>query len=245
MLGQGELWVSSHLLSLLGANVLAIYLLVARLIPRDRGDAGRNRSATGTTVAGTSRALKRSSEEIGGTMVRRPATGGGEVLPGKHAGPESLLPPSRTPRSWSSEQRTSRPRRSRSFLSRPRRKNRPSPGSPTNPRRGLGPSSRAEPEAAGLELAPGGSRSAGRSAHGSRRTRTSIGECPPARFLTRWTGEAAKPDTAGQERVARTLLETLGHFGVEAKVIGRVTGPHITRYELRLAPGTRSQRSPN
>ena len=60
---------------------------------------------------------------------------------------------------------------------------------------------------------------------------------PPPRFLTRSTGEAAKPDTAGQEQVARTLIETLGHFGIEAKVIGRVTGPHITRYELRLAPG--------
>ena len=60
-----------------------------------------------------------------------------------------------------------------------------------------------------------------------------------ARFLTRSTGEAAKPDTAGQEQVARTLVETLGHFGIEAKVIGRVTGPHITRYELRLAPGTK------
>ena len=39
--------------------------------------------------------------------------------------------------------------------------------------------------------------------------------------------------------MARTLVETLGHFGIEAKVIGRVTGPHITRYELRLAPGTK------
>jgi S-DNA-T family DNA segregation ATPase FtsK/SpoIIIE len=62
---------------------------------------------------------------------------------------------------------------------------------------------------------------------------------PTTRFLTRATGEAAKPDTAGQEQVAKTLLETLGHFGIEAKVIGRVTGPHITRYEIRLAPGTK------
>ena len=60
---------------------------------------------------------------------------------------------------------------------------------------------------------------------------------PSARSLTRSTGEAAKPDTAGQEQVARTLIEALGHFGIEAKVIGRVTGPHITRYEIRLAPG--------
>src|SRR5205085_483685 len=62
---------------------------------------------------------------------------------------------------------------------------------------------------------------------------------PSARFLVRSSGEAAKPDTAGQEQVAKTLLETLGHFGIEAKAIGRVTGPHITRYELRLAPGTK------
>jgi S-DNA-T family DNA segregation ATPase FtsK/SpoIIIE len=39
--------------------------------------------------------------------------------------------------------------------------------------------------------------------------------------------------------VAQTLIETLGHFGIDAKVVGRVTGPHITRYELRLAPGTK------
>ncbi|HWX52392.1 MAG TPA: DNA translocase FtsK 4TM domain-containing protein, partial [Solirubrobacteraceae bacterium] len=60
-----------------------------------------------------------------------------------------------------------------------------------------------------------------------------------ATLLTRSTGEQARPDTAGQERTATALMEALGHFGVQAKVIGTVTGPHITRYELRLAPGTK------
>ena len=60
-----------------------------------------------------------------------------------------------------------------------------------------------------------------------------------ARLLTRSSGEQARPDTAGQERIATSLVEALGHFGVEAKVIGTVAGPHITRYELRLAPGTK------
>ena len=32
-------------------------------------------------------------------------------------------------------------------------------------------------------------------------------------------------------------METLSHFNVDGKVIGTVTGPHVTRYELRLAPG--------
>ncbi|HKH17117.1 MAG TPA: DNA translocase FtsK 4TM domain-containing protein [Solirubrobacteraceae bacterium] len=60
---------------------------------------------------------------------------------------------------------------------------------------------------------------------------------PDARFLTRSTAEASKPDTAGQEKIAAQLIEALGHFGVEARVIGMVAGPHITRYELRLSPG--------
>ncbi len=60
---------------------------------------------------------------------------------------------------------------------------------------------------------------------------------PGSRLLVRSSAEASRPDTAGQEQVARALIEALGHFGVEAKVVGRVSGPHITRYELRLAPG--------
>ncbi len=60
-----------------------------------------------------------------------------------------------------------------------------------------------------------------------------------AGLLTRSTSEQTRPDTAGQERVAAGLVEALGHFGVQAKVIGTVAGPHITRYELRLAPGTK------
>ncbi|MDX6674900.1 MAG: segregation ATPase FtsK/SpoIIIE, family, partial [Solirubrobacteraceae bacterium] len=62
---------------------------------------------------------------------------------------------------------------------------------------------------------------------------------PQSKLLKRSTAAAAKPDTTGQEKTAATLLEALGHFGVDAKVVGTVTGPHITRYELRLAPGTK------
>src|ERR1035437_4102121 len=60
-----------------------------------------------------------------------------------------------------------------------------------------------------------------------------------SRLLSRSSSEQSRPDTAGQERIATSLVEALGHFGVEAKVIGTVAGPHITRYELRLAPGTK------
>jgi len=67
-----------------------------------------------------------------------------------------------------------------------------------------------------------------------------IWELPPAnRILARSSAEQTRPDTAGQERTSASLVEALGHFGVQAKVIGTVAGPHITRYELRLAPGTK------
>ena len=60
---------------------------------------------------------------------------------------------------------------------------------------------------------------------------------PGTGFLKRSSADASKPDTVGQEKIAAQLTEALGHFGIEAKVIGMVAGPHITRYELRLAPG--------
>ncbi|HET9120666.1 MAG TPA: DNA translocase FtsK [Solirubrobacterales bacterium] len=47
------------------------------------------------------------------------------------------------------------------------------------------------------------------------------------------------PDKKDHEAIAQTLLEALGHFGVEARIIGTVTGPHVSRYELKLAPGTK------
>ena len=47
------------------------------------------------------------------------------------------------------------------------------------------------------------------------------------------------PDKKDHEATARTLLEALGHFGVEARIVGTVTGPHVSRYELKLAPGTK------
>jgi S-DNA-T family DNA segregation ATPase FtsK/SpoIIIE len=68
---------------------------------------------------------------------------------------------------------------------------------------------------------------------------------PSTRFLTRSTSAENKPDTAGQEQTARALLEALGHFGIDAKVVGRVSGPHITRYEIRLAPGVKMSKVSN
>src|SRR4051812_19258964 len=60
---------------------------------------------------------------------------------------------------------------------------------------------------------------------------------PEPQVLKRSSAEQTKPDTAGQEKISAQLLEALSHFGIDAKVVATVAGPHITRYELRLAPG--------
>jgi DNA segregation ATPase FtsK/SpoIIIE, S-DNA-T family len=62
---------------------------------------------------------------------------------------------------------------------------------------------------------------------------------PDAERVLERGGPDKGPDKQDYEAIARTLLETLGHFGVEAKIVGTVTGPHVSRYELKLAPGTK------
>ncbi len=61
---------------------------------------------------------------------------------------------------------------------------------------------------------------------------------PPAKALERGKGDKGI-DPRDHEAVGRKLVESLGHFGVEAKIVGIVSGPHVSRYELRLAPGTK------
>ena len=53
-------------------------------------------------------------------------------------------------------------------------------------------------------------------------------------------GLSEAPETIS--KVAQRLVETLGHFGVQAHVIGTVSGPRVTRYELQLAPGIKVSR---
>jgi S-DNA-T family DNA segregation ATPase FtsK/SpoIIIE len=61
---------------------------------------------------------------------------------------------------------------------------------------------------------------------------------PPAKLLQRGKGDPG-PDVRDREAVAKSLLDALRHFGVEAKLLGVVSGPHVSRYELQLAPGTK------
>ena len=61
----------------------------------------------------------------------------------------------------------------------------------------------------------------------------------PDRAVLRRSKAAAR--NAGDEsgRVAALLVQALANFGVDATVVGEISGPRVTRYELQLAPGTK------
>jgi len=62
---------------------------------------------------------------------------------------------------------------------------------------------------------------------------------PDPKLLKLSAKKHAAPDTTDQSRVSDALLEALRHHGIDATLVGTVSGPHITRYELRLAPGVK------
>jgi DNA segregation ATPase FtsK/SpoIIIE, S-DNA-T family len=61
----------------------------------------------------------------------------------------------------------------------------------------------------------------------------------PDRTLLRRSAPGSGPDADHSNRVAEALVQTLANFGVEATVVGQISGPRVTRYELQLAPGTK------
>ena len=61
---------------------------------------------------------------------------------------------------------------------------------------------------------------------------------PPVSLLKK-SKPGAKIDRSADERRAGELIEALSHFGVDAKVIETTSGPHVTRFALSLAPGTK------
>ena len=63
---------------------------------------------------------------------------------------------------------------------------------------------------------------------------------PPASILKR--SRASGGGGHDHQRVARQLVEALANFGVESRLVGMVSGPRVTRYELQLAPGIKVSR---
>jgi S-DNA-T family DNA segregation ATPase FtsK/SpoIIIE len=104
------------------------------------------------------------------------------------------------------------------------------------------PEGRAEPDGesedeidAGQETLPGLARE-------PRQIELAVGEqvyLMPEPDLLRKSTPVAPGRTIGDKDLGAVLLQALAQFGVEAKIIGMVVGPRVTRYELYLAPGTK------
>jgi S-DNA-T family DNA segregation ATPase FtsK/SpoIIIE len=240
MAGEALFWAASNLLGGVGAHILAAFLFLAGVL-----------LVTGASVAGvlkatsdsTSRVLRESTAVV--TRRRAPAEELADLETLEHAVTVAQAPePEERAEFWPGAERypdlygeDEEPEADAAEeAEEPRLAEDPEVDEPGVTRRNVAEGERVSDRPAGetdiADLTPQG------------RFRPNVTESPdfvwtvpdPA-FLKRSSGEASKPDTAGQEKVAAQLVEALGHFGVQAKVIGMVAGPHITRYELRLAPG--------
>jgi len=61
----------------------------------------------------------------------------------------------------------------------------------------------------------------------------------PDRDILRKSPATPVTNTDTGARTAELLVRTLSEFGIDASVLGQISGPRVTRYELQLAPGTK------
>ena len=85
-----------------------------------------------------------------------------------------------------------------------------------------------------------GNRRSGRDGGRGLRLRAAAGHVPQA-LERQGQGQGRAPTTAW----ARSSWRRSGHLNVQAKVVGSVSGPHVTRYELQLAPGIKMSKVAN
>ncbi len=237
--GEGLYQLAHRLVQDVGVDILVVFLLLAGLILLTGASLATLLRATGTGLIDTSRLVRgvgdRRHRPAGATPARASVS---EPLSPPEPTPEQLIVRAThveaPPRDWREEDEDPPPAEQRDRLA-----EEPAAPQPSDAEH-AGLDSEAE-DLAGVaradvaDLTPQG------------RLREAVTGDPDfvwqlpdaAKLLTRSSSEQSRPDTAGQERIATSLVEALGHFGVEAKVIGTVAGPHITRYELRLAPGTK------
>jgi DNA segregation ATPase FtsK/SpoIIIE, S-DNA-T family len=237
VLGEALYWGLSSALGSVGAHIVALFLFLAAVLLLTGASVAGVVKATTTSVSATTRDMR-------AAVQRRRAT---EELAALEVGDARVSRATPEP-FWSGEDRYPELYDEPTEVVEPEPE--PEPEVPDEPRLAEDP----ETDEPGVTRA-----AAGNVAEGERVSDRPAGETgltpqgryrpevtesadfnwtvPDNAFLKRSSEESARPDTAGQEKVAAQLVEALGHFGVEARVIGKVAGPHITRYELRLAPG--------
>jgi DNA segregation ATPase FtsK/SpoIIIE, S-DNA-T family len=236
LFGESLYWVVSRLFSDVGAHLLFAFLLLAGVL-----------LITGASVAGVLTATHQAASSTG-DRVRRSTQG----LAGAFGGePTAPLPPTRQAREPDSEPEPVEPPEPEDSEPVVRATHVEAPALDGSERYPDLYEDESEPEdeddwdepepelpepAAEEELEP-----EDLTPRGNRRSPVTEAEdivykMPKPTFLTRSSG-AQKTDVKGIERAGVQLVEALSHFNVDARVVGTVSGPHVTRYELRLAPG--------
>jgi S-DNA-T family DNA segregation ATPase FtsK/SpoIIIE len=231
MVGEGLYWATSSLLGSLGSHIIAIFLFVAAVLLLTGASVAGVLKATSDSVTSTGRLLRE------GTATRVARRRAGDELAALEAGWSDGDTAVMTKREfWSGDERFP------DLYEEPEPESEPEPPAadpePAEPRLAEDP----ETDEPGVTRAPAEAKPEQLTPQGRYRREVTdspdfVWTVPDPRFLKRSSADSARPDTAGQERVSAQLIEALGHFGVDARVIGMVAGPHITRYELRLAPG--------
>jgi DNA segregation ATPase FtsK/SpoIIIE, S-DNA-T family len=241
LVGEGLYWIASTLFSAAGAHILFAFLILAGVLLLTGGSMAGILRATRESVTATTQRVRRSTSEFAAVLSKaptEPVPAHGEPpevepvvrathveMPVRDEAPEQPAGP--VPGEEDEEEDWDEPGEDDPVAEPLPGENAPDPvETEVTPRGGADPSPGSE-----AELTPQGER------------RSPVTEAddfdyrlPQPGFLKRSNG-AQKVDTRGIERTGGQLVEALSHFNVDAKVIGTVTGPHVTRYELRLAPG--------
>ena len=238
LVGESTFWVSSHLFSHAGSHILFVFLLLAGVLLLTGASVAGVVGATRQGVATTTERVRVSKQDLANALSGLTSAPPQGPLPGQSVAPPepedsepvvrathveapALDASERYPDMYEDEE-------DEEPAAEPFGEAEPEPEPLPEPL----PEPEPEPEADGEPaLTPQGHR------------RSAVTESdeidyrmPKQSFLKRSNG-AQKVDTKGIERAGAQLVETLSHFNVEARVMGTVTGPHVTRYELRLAPG--------
>jgi DNA segregation ATPase FtsK/SpoIIIE, S-DNA-T family len=230
LVGEVLLWTSAKLFSEAGSHILCVFLLLAGVLLLTGASVAGVLSATRSAAVTTTDRVRRTTQSfavpgeppppVERRPVRPPEPEDEEPLVrATHVEAPALDASERYPDVY--DERPQEPE--------PTPEEAPAPGEEQPEEQEPDPVTEEEPEQ--VALTPMGNR------------RAAVTESddldytvPKPSFLRRSNG-GQRLDTKGIERVGAQLVEALSHFSVEGRVIGTVTGPHVTRYELRLAPG--------
>ena len=231
--GDALFSVTSNVVGGIGTHILAIFLFLAGALLVSGASLAGVMRATGATVAGTTRGLRQAREAA-------------PAVPAAAARPARVLPPE--PDGEDPVVRTGdRPPSLDGAMRYPDLFAGPGEDEPHSVRRVPAPEPAPLPEPVaevGDDDAPARRKRSVKTTPQTPEPRGAYALPDPGR-LQRSSEEHGKPDLREQETTATTLVQALAHLGVDAQVVGTVSGPHITRYELRLAPGIKMNKVGN